>query len=58
MNVNADCVCDPIFLNGVGIFDELTSDSVLKLPESNNYVLNFLLDPNEQKINGCRFVSV
>lgn len=56
MNVNADCVCDPIFLNGVGIFDELTSDSVLKLPESNNYVLNFLLDPNEQKINGCRFV--
>ena len=52
--IEAKKVCDPIFLNGVSVFEDLAYQSRLKC--DGEYVLNFILDPDSDKINACRFI--
>lgn len=47
-------VCDPVFLCDPSEYRKLAKDSDRVYPKK--YVLNFLLDPDEQKLDVCRFV--
>lgn len=53
-NIDAECVCDPIFLNGRKIFEELAKESQMEC--NDEYVLNFILDPNNEKIDACKYI--
>ena len=48
-------VCDPIFLVDSYEFVRLTDSSNIELPKE--YLLGFLLDPNDEKINFCKRVA-
>ncbi|MCM1167304.1 MAG: 2-succinyl-5-enolpyruvyl-6-hydroxy-3-cyclohexene-1-carboxylic-acid synthase, partial [Ruminococcus sp.] len=48
-------VCDPVFLCDRDFFCELANDSKMQLPEK--YVLNFLLDPDKDKTDACKFIK-
>lgn len=53
--LNAIQVCDPIFLCEKAEYEVVAEASKLVLPE--NYILNFLLDPNEEKVHGYKYVK-
>lgn len=48
-------MCDPIFLCDKARYEALADMSERKLPE--RYILNFLLDPNDEKVDAYRFVQ-
>lgn len=54
MKVDAVQVCDPIFLCTRDEYVRLADDS--KFKADSEYVLNFLLDPNEEKIKAYHYV--
>jgi len=53
--LNAVQICDPIFLCDKAQYEELAGDSKLQLPAQ--YLLNFLLDPDDEKTEAYRFVQ-
>jgi len=55
LDIDVVQVCDPIFLCNADDYKAIAMDSQLKLPE--RYMMNFLLDPNEDKVNGYRFLQ-
>lgn len=55
LDIDAVQVCDPIFLCTEDDYKEIAKDSQLEFP--NKYLLNFLLDPDEDKISSYRFVK-
>lgn len=54
-NIKALHVCDPVFLCERDIFQDIAAESKKKLPSK--YILNFLLDPDKEKVDVCRFVK-
>lgn len=52
--VYAQQMCDPIFLCSPENIKKLAYDAHNEYPDK--YVLNFLLDPNQEKIDKCRYV--
>ena len=55
LDVDAVQVCDPIFLCDIEEYKKIGEKSKLKFSE--RFLLNFLLDPDEEKIKACRFVQ-
>ena len=47
-------VCDPIFLCDKQVFDKASDESKLNLPQT--YVVQYLLDPNPEKMKACRYI--
>ena len=50
--IEADQVCDPVFLIEPQDYDELIREADIDLPEK--YILNFILDPAPDKTDACR----
>ena len=50
--VDAEQVCDPVFLIEPSEYDEMLPNADIELPE--HYVLDFFLNPNEEKISISR----
>lgn len=53
-NLEVSHVCDPVFLCDKENYNSIAESSEQKFPQK--YVLNFLLDPNKDKISSCRYV--
>lgn len=53
--VNAVQLCDPIFLCDEEDYKKIARESRIKF--ESNYILNFILDPNKEKIEACRYVK-
>jgi len=53
--LTATQVCDPVFLCDMQNYEKIAEDSVKAYPEK--YVLNFLLDPDKDKVSACRYVK-
>lgn len=53
-NLNAVQVCDPVFLCDRANYDAVANKSKKKFPKK--YVMNFLLDPDQDKVEVCRHV--
>lgn len=51
-NLSVPQVCDPVFLVPVEEFSNLAKSADIKTPEK--YVVNFILDPTDEKIEACR----
>lgn len=54
-NISALQVCDPVFLCDKGNYDKVAESSVKEYPQK--YILNFLLDPNSEKVAACRYIK-
>ncbi len=52
MSIETEQMCDPVFLLRPEDYNELTEKSDLDLPD--RYVLNFILDPTDEKIEACK----
>lgn len=53
--IQAKHVCDPVFLCDKSEFIELSKKSKQEYP--GKYLVNFLLDPNAEKVNGYKYVQ-
>ncbi len=53
--LEATQVCDPVFLCDPACYEQVAEDSKKTYPE--HYVLNFLLDPDSEKVAACRYVK-
>ena len=53
-NLESVQLCDPVFLNDVNDYKDIANISTKEYPEK--YVLNFILDPSDEKHNVCKYV--
>lgn len=54
-DVDAQFVCDPVFLCKKSDYEELAKQSSCNFPKK--FTLNFILDPNEKKSDAIKYVS-
>lgn len=54
-DVDATFVCDPVFLCDRSVYEGLAEQSKLDLP--GKYVLNFILDPSDEKSKAIKYIA-